>query len=96
MPMALAAPGARLVALIKPQFEVGKENVGKGGIVRDPALHEEVCRRIAAWLDAQEGWQVLGVTESPIQGAEGNKEFLIAGERGQVTPRQSFTYGRQA
>jgi 23S rRNA (cytidine1920-2'-O)/16S rRNA (cytidine1409-2'-O)-methyltransferase len=80
-PMALAAPGARLIALIKPQFEVGKDNVGKGGIVRDPALHEDVCRRIEAWLDAQEGWRVLGVTESPIQGAEGNKEFLIAGAR---------------
>jgi len=80
-PMALAAPGARLIALIKPQFEVGKDNVGKGGIVRDPALHEDVCRRIAAWLGTQEGWQVLGVTESPIQGAEGNKEFLIAGAR---------------
>ena len=80
-PMALAAPGARLVALIKPQFEVGKDNVGKGGIVRDPALQEGVCRRIEAWLGAQEGWRVLGVTESPIQGAEGNKEFLIAGER---------------
>jgi 23S rRNA (cytidine1920-2'-O)/16S rRNA (cytidine1409-2'-O)-methyltransferase len=81
-PMALAAPGAHLIALIKPQFEVGKDNVGKGGIVRDPALHEEVCQRIAAWLGAQQGWRVLGVTESPIQGAEGNKEFLIAGERG--------------
>lgn len=80
-PMALAAPGARLIALIKPQFEVGKENVGKGGIVRDPALHEEVCRRIAAWLEVQEDWHVLGITDSPIQGAEGNKEFLIAGER---------------
>ena len=77
--LALAAPGAFLVALIKPQFEAGKERVGKGGIVRDPAIHAEICETISAWLDAQAGWQVLGVCESPITGAEGNKEFLIAG-----------------
>jgi 23S rRNA (cytidine1920-2'-O)/16S rRNA (cytidine1409-2'-O)-methyltransferase len=79
--LALAAPGAQLVALIKPQFEVGPAEVGKGGVVRDPALHEAVCRRIVAWLDAQPGWTVLGVTESPITGPEGNKEFLIAARR---------------
>ena len=77
--LTLAAPGAHLVALIKPQFEVGKGRVGKGGIVRDPALHDEVCNMISDWLYAQPGWRVLGVTESPITGAEGNKEFLIAG-----------------
>lgn len=77
-PLALTAPGARLVALIKPQFEVGKGRVGKGGVVRDPALHAEVCARIADWLAARPGWRVLGVTESPILGPEGNKEFLIA------------------
>ncbi|MGB1548091.1 MAG: TlyA family RNA methyltransferase [Alphaproteobacteria bacterium] len=77
----LAAPGAVLVALIKPQFEVGKGRVGKKGVVRDPALHEEVCERIKAWLAAQAGWEVLGVTESPILGPEGNKEFLIAARR---------------
>src|SRR5262245_8370422 len=76
--LALAAPVAHLVALIKPQFEVGKGRVGKGGIVRDPALHAEVCTTISDWLAAQAGWRVLGVTESPIEGAEGNKEFLIA------------------
>ncbi len=80
-PMALAAPGAILVALIKPQFEVGKGQVGKGGVVRDPALHEEVCARIRQWLDAEPGWSVIGVTESPITGPEGNKEFLIAARR---------------
>ena len=80
-PLALAAPGAHLVALIKPQFEVGPGQVGKGGVVRDPALHEAVCRRIAAWLGAQPGWTVLGTTESPITGPEGNKEFLIAARR---------------
>jgi 23S rRNA (cytidine1920-2'-O)/16S rRNA (cytidine1409-2'-O)-methyltransferase len=79
--LALAAPGAHLVALIKPQFEVGKGRVGKGGIVREPELHEEVVDTISAWLGAQEGWTVLGVIDSPITGAEGNKEFLIAGCR---------------
>ena len=78
--LALAKPGALLVALIKPQFEVGKGRVGKGGVVRDPALHQEVCDRIAAWLPVQ-GWTVLGLTESPILGPEGNKEFLIAARK---------------
>jgi 23S rRNA (cytidine1920-2'-O)/16S rRNA (cytidine1409-2'-O)-methyltransferase len=77
-PLALTASGARLVALIKPQFEVGKGRVGKGGVVRDPLLHAEVCRRIERWLAAQPGWRVQGLTESPILGPEGNKEFLIA------------------
>ncbi len=76
--LALAAPGAHLVALIKPQFEVGKGRVGKGGIVRAPELHQEVCEAISIWLAQQPGWQVLGVIESPITGAEGNKEFLIS------------------
>jgi 23S rRNA (cytidine1920-2'-O)/16S rRNA (cytidine1409-2'-O)-methyltransferase len=76
--LALAAPGAHLVALIKPQFEVGKGRVGKGGIVREPALHAEVCATISEWLANQPGWRVLGITESPIEGADGNKEFLIA------------------
>jgi 23S rRNA (cytidine1920-2'-O)/16S rRNA (cytidine1409-2'-O)-methyltransferase len=75
--LALAAPEAELVALIKPQFEVGKGKVGRGGVVRDPALHAEVCRRIETWLGKQLGWTVLGVTESPIRGPEGNIEFLI-------------------
>ena len=79
--LALAKPGARLAALIKPQFEVGKERVGKGGVVRDPALHEEVCARIVAWLGEAMGWRVLGVTESPILGPEGNKEFLVGAAR---------------
>ena len=79
--LALAAAGARLIALIKPQFEVGKGQVGKGGVVRDPELHEAVCARIEAWLGAQAGWRVLGMTESPILGPEGNKEFLIAAAR---------------
>ena len=76
-PLALAAPNAELVALIKPQFEVGKGRVGRGGVVRDPALHDEVCKRIVSWLGAQLGWQVLGITESPLRGPDGNIEFLI-------------------
>jgi 23S rRNA (cytidine1920-2'-O)/16S rRNA (cytidine1409-2'-O)-methyltransferase len=79
--MALTKPTARLVALIKPQFEVGKERVGKGGVVRDAVLHEEVCARIEAWINAQTPWQALGITPSPITGPEGNVEFLIAAEK---------------
>ena len=79
--MALTRPGACLVALIKPQFEVGKGRVGKGGVVREPELHQEVCDRIQGWLAAQPGWNVLGIAESPITGPEGNKEFLIGGRR---------------
>jgi 23S rRNA (cytidine1920-2'-O)/16S rRNA (cytidine1409-2'-O)-methyltransferase len=73
----LAKPKATLVALIKPQFEVGPKRVGKGGVVRDRELHQEVCGRIAAWLESQ-GWRVLGLTESPLNGADGNAEFLVA------------------
>lgn len=76
-PLALAGPGAFAVALIKPQFEVGKGRVGKGGVVRDAALHEEVCQRIERWFASQPGWSVLGVVESPITGPDGNVEFLI-------------------
>jgi len=78
-PLTLAAPGAGLVALIKPQFEVGKERVGKKGVVRETALHDEVCETIRSWLASVNGWTVLGVAESPITGPEGNKEFLIGG-----------------
>ena len=79
--LALAAPGAWLVALIKPQFEVGPAGVGKGGIVRDPELQRQVCDRIVAWLGRQPGWRVLGLLDSPITGADGNREFLIAGRK---------------
>ncbi|WP_460021631.1 TlyA family RNA methyltransferase [Magnetospira thiophila] len=79
--LALAAPGGWLVALIKPQFEVGRGRVGKGGVVRDPALHEEVCMTISRWLEDEAGWSVVGLTESPIRGPEGNIEFLIAARR---------------
>jgi 23S rRNA (cytidine1920-2'-O)/16S rRNA (cytidine1409-2'-O)-methyltransferase len=80
--LALAAPDAVLVALIKPQFEVGKGRVGKGGVVRDAALHREVCDRIAAWLQQDIGWVVRGITESPLKGPAGNTEFLIVARAG--------------
>ena len=82
--LALAREGAWLVALIKPQFEVGPGRVGKGGVVRDPALHDEVCARIAAWLPSA-GWQVLGIVPSPILGPEGNREFLVAARKAAAT-----------
>ena len=81
VPLRLAARQCQLVALIKPQFEVGRGEVGKGGVVRDPALHARVCTEVQAWLEGL-GWAVQGVVESPITGPEGNVEFLIAARRG--------------
>lgn len=75
--MELAEPGARLVALIKPQFEVGKGNLGKGGVVRDPALRQQACDDIFRWMGEQPDWSVVGVTDSPITGPDGNHEYLI-------------------
>ena len=72
----LAKPGARLVALVKPQFEAGRGEVGKGGVVRDPAVHQRVCDEAAAWVQSK-GWTVLGIEKSPITGPEGNVEFLL-------------------
>ena len=79
--MVLARPAGHLVALIKPQFEVGKGRVGKGGVVRDPELHREVCDTISEWIGGLPDWRVLGLTESPIKGPEGNIEFLIAAQK---------------
>ena len=76
--IALCAPGAWAVALIKPQFEAGPAQVGKGGVVRDPAIHAAVCAQIESWWSALPGWRVLGIEPSPITGPEGNREFLIA------------------
>lgn len=75
-PLSFARPGAYLAALIKPQFEAGREEVGKGGVVRDPAIHARVCEQVSQWLTSK-GWAVLGVTASPITGPQGNVEFLI-------------------
>jgi 23S rRNA (cytidine1920-2'-O)/16S rRNA (cytidine1409-2'-O)-methyltransferase len=71
-----ARPGGRLIALIKPQFEAGRSEIGKGGVVRDPAVHARVCDEVAAWLRSR-GWRVEGIATSPITGPEGNVEFLI-------------------
>jgi 23S rRNA (cytidine1920-2'-O)/16S rRNA (cytidine1409-2'-O)-methyltransferase len=76
-PLSFAKPGARLVALIKPQFEAGRTEVGKGGVVRDPAVHARVCEEVTAWV-ASRDWSIEGVVPSPIQGPEGNIEFLLA------------------
>jgi 23S rRNA (cytidine1920-2'-O)/16S rRNA (cytidine1409-2'-O)-methyltransferase len=81
-PLALATERAALVALIKPQFEAGPGDVGKGGVVRDPAIHRAVCERVAAWVGAQPGWRVVGIADSPITGPAGNREFLIYARRG--------------
>ena len=75
-PLKLARSGAKLVVLVKPQFEAGREEVGKGGVVRDPEVHSRVCAAAAEWVGSQ-GWTVVGVTESPITGPEGNVEFLL-------------------
>lgn len=79
-PMDFAPAGARLMALIKPQFEAGRDEVGKGGVVRDPAIRARVCDDVVAWLDGA-GWTVAGVVESPITGPEGNVEYLVAASR---------------
>jgi 23S rRNA (cytidine1920-2'-O)/16S rRNA (cytidine1409-2'-O)-methyltransferase len=79
-PLRLAKSGGKLVALVKPQFEAGREEVGKGGVVRDQIVHERVCTQAKDWVEAQ-GWTVLGVTESPIKGPEGNVEFLLGAEK---------------
>ena len=75
-PIGFARPGAHLVALIKPQFEARREEVGKNGVVRDPAVHERVCAEVRDWVVAQ-GWTVAGLTPSPITGPQGNIEFLL-------------------
>ena len=83
-PLELAQQDCRLVALIKPQFEVGREEVGKKGVVSDPALHRRVCDEVRAWVEGL-GFEVQGIVESPITGPEGNVEFLISAQRS--TPR---------
>ena len=67
----------RAAVLVKPQFEAGRDEVGKGGVVRDPEVHARVCAEAAAWFEAQ-GWRVDGIEPSPITGPEGNVEFLLA------------------
>ena len=79
-PLKLGKPGAKLIVLIKPQFEAGREEVGKGGVVRDPEVHERVCAAAAQWVQLQ-GWRVIGITPSPITGPEGNIELLLGAEK---------------
>lgn len=78
--LALAKPGAKLVALIKPQFEAGRDRIGKGGVVVGDDIHATICADIADWIKSQE-WRVIGLTPSPIEGGDGNREFLIAAEK---------------
>jgi 23S rRNA (cytidine1920-2'-O)/16S rRNA (cytidine1409-2'-O)-methyltransferase len=75
-----AKPAGRLLALIKPQFEAARHEIGKGGVVRDPAVHERVCGEVATWLGGR-AWRVAGIVQSPITGPEGNLEFLIGAEK---------------
>jgi len=75
-PLDFAAPAAQLIALIKPQFEAQRSEIGKGGVVRDAAVHARVCSEVRSWL-TQKGWAVRGLTQSPITGPKGNVEFLI-------------------
>ena len=84
-PLSLAAADARAVVLVKPQFEVERHEVGKGGVVRDAVLHRRVCDEARAWFESQ-GWTVDGIVPSPITGPEGNVEFLLAARRGNVAP----------
>jgi 23S rRNA (cytidine1920-2'-O)/16S rRNA (cytidine1409-2'-O)-methyltransferase len=76
-----AKPDGRLIALVKPQFEAERHEIGKGGVVRDPEVHARVCTQAATWLESR-GWVVEGITQSPITGPEGNVEFLLAARRG--------------
>jgi 23S rRNA (cytidine1920-2'-O)/16S rRNA (cytidine1409-2'-O)-methyltransferase len=84
-----ARAGGRLIALVKPQFEAERHEIGKGGVVRDPAVHERVCRQAAEWLVSR-GWTIAGLTQSPITGPEGNIEFLIAAEKPSADPADTF------
>lgn len=75
----LAPAGARCVLLVKPQFEAGRAAIGKGGLLRDPEAGERIAADLAAWLDDRPGWRALGIAPSPIEGGDGNREFLLAG-----------------
>lgn len=90
-PLTFARPDARMVALIKPQFEAGREEVGKGGVVRDPAVHARVCAEARAWAEGK-GWHVVGIEKSPITGPEGNVEFLLAAMHAPLAPDAASTH----
>ncbi len=80
VPLGFVRAGGRAMALVKPQFEAGRAEVGKGGVVRDPAIHARVCAEVTGWFESV-GWQVEGIVESPITGPEGNVEFLLSAHR---------------
>jgi 23S rRNA (cytidine1920-2'-O)/16S rRNA (cytidine1409-2'-O)-methyltransferase len=77
--LGLALPGAKCVLLVKPQFEAGRAAIGKGGILRHPAMGPKIADELAAWLETQPGWRSLGIAPSPIEGGDGNNEFLLGG-----------------
>jgi len=77
--LALAAPGARGIFLVKPQFEAGREAIGKGGLLRNAGDAPRVADDLRSWLDAVPGWRAVGICPSPIEGGDGNREFLLAG-----------------
>ena len=79
--MRIAAPGAGLLALVKPQFEVGRAAIGKGGVVRDDRAVGDAVAMVESWLAADMGWQLIGTAPSPIDGQDGNREFLLAGRK---------------
>ena len=80
VPLDFAKPSARVMTLVKPQFEAGREEVGKGGVVRDPMVRQRVCDEVGHWF-SDKGWEVAGISESPITGPEGNVEYLLAALR---------------
>ena len=81
--LSLAAPGAKGVFLVKPQFEAGRDAIGKGGILKNPAEGPRIAEKLRAWLDALPGWRALGICQSPVAGGDGNREFLLAGVKDQ-------------
>lgn len=84
----LAEPGALCILLVKPQFEAGRENIGKGGLLRDPSSAPVVAESLKTWLEVDMGWQALGLIPSPIAGGDGNIEYLLAGKKPAATDTQ--------
>ena len=79
--LAFAQKGAICALLVKPQFEAGREAIGKGGILRDPKDGERIAEELRSWLETQAGWRALGLCPSPIEGGDGNREYLLAGKK---------------
>jgi 23S rRNA (cytidine1920-2'-O)/16S rRNA (cytidine1409-2'-O)-methyltransferase len=79
--LALAKAGTKAVFLVKPQFEAGREAIGKGGLVKNAQDADRIAEQLRAWLDAVPGWRAIGLCPSPIEGGDGNREFLLAGEK---------------